>query len=93
MVVQLQKEVVKKAKKVTDCHEVALIQESQGHRKPRSQTKWSTNIKSVDEINDEGLPMDMATSTRLSRVCGLAAWQRVPLTLDTFDDLSDNDKK
>jgi hypothetical protein len=37
--------------------------------------------------------MDKATSTRFSRVCGLAAQQRVPLTMDTFDDLSDNYKK
>ena len=32
--------------------------------------------------------MDKAVSTRLSRVCGLAARQRVPLTLDKFDDLT-----
>jgi hypothetical protein len=50
-------------------------------------------VKSVGEVNDKGLPMDKATSSRLSRVCGFTAWQRVPLTLDTFDDQSDNDMK
>jgi hypothetical protein len=50
-------------------------------------------VKSVGEVNDEGLPMDKATSTRLSKVCGLAARQRVSLALDTFDDLSNNYKK
>jgi hypothetical protein len=54
---------------------------------------WPTDVKSVGEVNDEGLPMDKATSTGLSRVCGLVARQRVPLTMDTFDDLSYNDKK
>jgi hypothetical protein len=29
---------------------------------------------------------------RLSRVCGLAAQQRVSLTLERFDDLTENDK-
>jgi hypothetical protein len=36
---------------------------------------------SVGEVNDEGVPLDMTVNTRLSRVCGLAAWQRVPLIL------------
>jgi hypothetical protein len=28
----------------------------------------------------------------LSRVCGLAAWQRMSLTLQRFDELSENEK-
>jgi hypothetical protein len=36
--------------------------------------------------------LDKEINTRLSRVCGLAAQQRVSLTLDRFDDLIENDK-
>jgi hypothetical protein len=46
---------------------------------------------SVGELNDEGLPLDMIVNTRLSRVCGLAAQQRVSLTLQGFDDLTENE--
>jgi hypothetical protein len=35
----------------------------------------------VGEVNDEGLPLDTRVNTRLSRVCGLTAQQRVSLTL------------
>jgi hypothetical protein len=42
---------------------------------------WLTNIMSVGEVNDEGLPLNTRVNTRLSRVCGLAARQRVSLTL------------
>jgi hypothetical protein len=50
-------------------------------------------VKSVGEVNDKGVPMDKAINTRLSRVCGLAARQRVLLTLNSFDELTDDDKK
>jgi hypothetical protein len=46
----------------------------------------------VFEVNDEGLPLDMRVNTRLSRVCGLAARQRVSLTLQGFDELTKNEK-
>jgi Fe2+ transport system protein B len=46
---------------------------------------------SVGEVNDEGLPLDMRVNTRLSRVCGLAARQRVSLTLQGFDELTKNE--
>jgi hypothetical protein len=36
--------------------------------------------------------LDNEISTRLSRVCGLASRQRVSLTLERFDDLTENDK-
>jgi hypothetical protein len=36
--------------------------------------------------------LDDEINTRLSRVCGLAARQRVSLTLERFDDLKKNDK-
>ena len=42
-------------------------------RKKRSQTSWPTDVMSVGEVNDEGLPLDTRVNTRLSRVCGLAA--------------------
>jgi Fe2+ transport system protein B len=46
---------------------------------------------SVGEVNDEGLPLDMRVNTRLSKVCGLAARQRVSLTLQGFDELTKNE--
>jgi Fe2+ transport system protein B len=47
---------------------------------------------SVDEVNDEGLPLDTRVNTRLSKVCGPAARQRVSLTLQGFDELTKNEK-
>jgi hypothetical protein len=47
---------------------------------------------SVGEVNDEGLPLDTRVNTRLSRVCGLAARQRVSLTLQGFNELTKNKK-
>jgi hypothetical protein len=62
------------------------------HQKTRSQTSWPTDVMSVGEVNDEGLALDMRVNTRLSRVCGLPAWQRVSLTLQGFDELAKNEK-
>jgi hypothetical protein len=42
---------------------------------------WPTDVMSVGEVNDKVLPLDTIVNTRLSRVCGLAAQQRVSLTL------------
>jgi hypothetical protein len=61
-------------------------------RKARSQMRWPTDVKNVGQVNDDGLPFDNEINTRLSRVCGLAARQRVSLTLERFDDLTKNDK-
>jgi hypothetical protein len=47
---------------------------------------------SVGEVNDKGLPLDTRVNTRLSRVCGLAARQRVSLTLQGFNELTENEK-
>jgi hypothetical protein len=47
---------------------------------------------SVGEVNDEGLPLDKTVNTRLSRVCGLVARQRVSLTLQGFNELIENEK-
>jgi hypothetical protein len=47
---------------------------------------------SVSDVNDESLPLDTRVNTRLSRVCGLAARQRVSLTLQGFDELTENEK-
>jgi hypothetical protein len=54
--------------------------------------RWPTDVKNVGQVNDDGLPFDNEINTRLSRVCGLAARQRVSLTLERFDDLTKNDK-
>jgi hypothetical protein len=47
---------------------------------------------SVGEVNDEGLPLDMRVNMRLSRVCGLAVQQRVSLTMQGFNELTENEK-
>ena len=46
----------------------------------------------ASEVNEDGQPLDQHTLTRLSRVCGLAARQRVPLTLEKFEDLTEDEK-
>jgi hypothetical protein len=53
---------------------------------------WPTDVMSVGEVSDEGVPLNMTMNTRLSRVCGLAARQRVSLILQGFDDLTENEK-
>jgi hypothetical protein len=53
---------------------------------------WPTDVISVGEVNDEGLPLNMRVNTRLFRVCGLAAQERVSLTLQGFDELIKNEK-
>jgi hypothetical protein len=50
------------------------------------------DVMSVGEVNDDGIPLDTTVNTRLSRVCGLVARQRVSLILQGFDDLSENEK-
>jgi hypothetical protein len=53
---------------------------------------WPANIMRVGQINDEGVPLDTEVNTRLSRVCGLAAQQMVSLTLQGFNELTENEK-
>jgi hypothetical protein len=52
---------------------------------------WLIDVVSVGEVNDEGLSMDMRVNTRLSRVCCLAARQRVSITLQGFNELIKNE--
>jgi hypothetical protein len=54
---------------------------------------WPTNVMIVGEVNDEGVPLYMIVNMRLSRVCGLAAQQRLSITLQGFDDLTENKKR
>jgi hypothetical protein len=42
---------------------------------------WPMDVMSVGEVNDKEVPLDMTVNTRLSRVCGQAARQRVSLIL------------
>jgi hypothetical protein len=44
------------------------------------------------KVNEDGQPLDQRTLMRFSRVCGLAARQRVPLTLEKFEDLTEDEK-
>jgi hypothetical protein len=53
---------------------------------------WPTDIMSVGEVNDEGVPLDTIVNTRLSMVYGLATRQRVSLIRQGFDDLTKNEK-
>jgi hypothetical protein len=53
---------------------------------------WLTDVMNVGELNDEGIPLDMTVNTRWSRVCGLAALQRLLLILRGFDDFTENEK-
>jgi hypothetical protein len=55
-------------------------------------TMWPTDVMSVGEVNDEGVPLDTTVNMRLSRVCGLAARQRVSLTMQGFNELTENEK-
>jgi hypothetical protein len=60
--------------------------------KAKSQTTWPTDVMNAGGVNEDMQPLDQRTLTRLSRVCGLAARQRVPLTLDNFEDLTEDEK-
>jgi hypothetical protein len=53
---------------------------------------WLTDVMNPDEVNEDGQPLDHRTMTMLSRVYGLAAYQRVPLTLEKFEDLPEDEK-
>ncbi len=53
---------------------------------------WLTDVMNAGEVNEDRQPLDQRTLMRLSRVCVLAAWQRVPLTLEKFEDLTENEK-
>jgi hypothetical protein len=46
----------------------------------------------VGQVNVKGVPLDMEVNTRLSKVCFLATWQRVSLTLQGFNELTENEK-
>jgi hypothetical protein len=46
----------------------------------------------ADEVNEDGQPLDQRTLMRLSRVCGLAGWQRVSLTLEKFEHVTEDEK-
>ena len=47
----------------------------------------------VGEVTEEAQPLNKATLTRLKRVCGLAARQRVGLNCDSFNSLTKEDKE
>jgi hypothetical protein len=44
------------------------------------------------KVNEDRQHLDQRTLTRLSRGCGLAAQQMVPLTLEKFEDLTADEK-
>jgi hypothetical protein len=44
------------------------------------------------EVNEDEQPLDQRTLTKLSRLCVLVAWQRVTLTLEKFEDRTEDEK-
>jgi hypothetical protein len=60
--------------------------------KARSQTAWPIDVMNAGEVNEDGQPLDQRTLTKFSRVCGPAARQRVSLTLEKFDNLTEDEK-
>jgi hypothetical protein len=54
--------------------------------------KWPTDVMIVGQVNDEGVPLDTKMNMILPRVCVLAARQRVSLTLQGFDELTESEK-
>jgi hypothetical protein len=53
---------------------------------------WLTDVMNASEANEDRQHLDQRTLMRLSRVSGLAARQRVPLTLEKFEDLIEDEK-
>ena len=64
-----------------------------GTRRARSQTTWPTDVVHVGEANDEGVPLGKAVKTRLARVCGLTARQRVGINCAGFSSLTQEEKQ
>jgi hypothetical protein len=60
--------------------------------KARSHTTWPIDVVNGGEVNEDRHLLDQRTLMRLSRVCGLTAWERVLLTLEKFEDLTDDEK-
>jgi hypothetical protein len=60
--------------------------------KARSHTTWLTDVMNAGEVNEDGQPLDQHTLTKLSRVRGLAAQQRLLLTLEKFKDMIEDEK-
>jgi Fe2+ transport system protein B len=53
---------------------------------------WPTYVMHVGKVNDEGISLDTTINTRLFSVCGLATRQRVSLTMQGCDELTENKK-
>jgi hypothetical protein len=53
---------------------------------------WLTDVMNASEANEDRQHLDQRMLMRLSRVSGLAARQRVPLTLEKFEDLIEDEK-
>jgi predicted nucleotide-binding protein (sugar kinase/HSP70/actin superfamily) len=54
--------------------------------------RWPTDVMNVGQVNGQGVPLDTEVNVRLSWVCGLAAQQRISLTLQRFEELTKNEK-
>jgi hypothetical protein len=53
---------------------------------------WPTDVMNTGEVNEDGQPLDQRTLMRLSWVSGHTARQRVPLTLEKFEGLTEDEK-
>ncbi|RLN24252.1 hypothetical protein C2845_PM07G09500 [Panicum miliaceum] len=56
------------------------------HRKPRTQTKWPTDVVKIEGINGEGFPTNDNGLKRWRLICGLIAQQRVRINVN-FEDV------
>jgi hypothetical protein len=54
--------------------------------------KWPIDVMNIGHVNDEGVPLDMEVNMRLARFYGLAARQRVSITLQGFHELTKNER-
>ncbi|TVU19977.1 hypothetical protein EJB05_36162, partial [Eragrostis curvula] len=62
-------------------------------RKPRKPTQWPKDKMFVVDADEEGKPLDLEVSTRLSIIWGLCSRQKVPILLGSIDELSDDQRE
>jgi hypothetical protein len=63
------------------------------HQRKRKVAKWPTNQIVVTELTVDGMPTEKKVVTRMRKLAGLIARQRLSLLMVSFDDLIDNEKE
>jgi hypothetical protein len=62
-------------------------------RRKRKVAKWPTDQIVVRELTEDGMPTEEKAMTRMRKLAGLIARQRLSLVMPSFDVLTDDDKK